>query len=375
MFTLRLLLAAVLSGVLVHCASAQESPAPGDLAFAGKTLTVATRTLPPFVIKRNGALTGFSVDLWNALARQTGAQAEFVEFATLPELLSSIKDQKADLAISAISITSDREKTFDFSQPILNSGLQILVRANGYSGASGFLSPAAIGRMATSAPVLGLLSVLAILVAALAHVVWYFDRPHHEATKPYFPGIFRALYWSIGAAGGQQPFAPHSAFARFLGALSVFTSIIIVAYFTAAVTSAMTINQLKGDINGPADLPGKKVATVTGSTSAAYLQQARIRAREFGEIQQAFDSLISGQVDAVVYDAPVLLNFVANEGKGLASVTGPVFRHEAYGVLYAPASPLRKPIDEALLKLRETGAYDEIYQKWFGASAEVAQDK
>ena len=64
----------------------------------------------------------------------------------------------------------------------------------------------------------------------------------------------------------------------------------------------MTINQLKGDINGPADLPGKKVPTVTGSTSAAYLQQARIRAREFGEIQQAFDSLISGQVDAVVYE-------------------------------------------------------------------------
>ena len=56
-------------------------------------------------------------------------------------------------------------------------------------------------------------------------------------------------------------------------------------------------------------------------------------------------------------------------------MTGPVFRHEAYGVLDAPASPLRKPIDEALLKLRETGAYDEIYQKWFGASAEVAQDK
>ena len=94
------------------------------------------------------------------------------------------------------------------------------------------------------------------------------------------------MYWSVGAAGGQQPFAPHSAFARFLGALSVFTSTIVVAYFTAAVTSAMTVNQLKSDIGGPGDLPGRKVATVVGSTSATYRRQMRINAKEFRPLRR-----------------------------------------------------------------------------------------
>jgi polar amino acid transport system substrate-binding protein len=301
---------------------------------------------------------------------RAGEGGQFDEVATLPEMLEAVKDEKADLAISAISITSQREEAFDFSQPIFDSGMQILVRPSG--DASG-LSLSGTWRAATSAPVLDLLAVLAALVVILAHIVWFFDRWHEEQHKPYFPGIVRATYWSIGAAGGQQPFAPHSAVARFLGALAVFTSTIVVAYFTAAVTSAMTVNQLESDISGPADLPGRKVATFVGSTSAGYLRQLRIDAKEFSTIAEACGSLISHETDAVVYDSPVLLNYVDNDGKGLAVATGGVFRHEAYGVLFPSASPLRKPLDEALLKLRESGAYDEICRKWFGAVASAAR--
>ena len=370
MFAWRVPSAIFLMAALICPVTAQEKAPAGEAMLAGKTLIVATRLLPPFVVKRDGALSGFSVDLWNALAKEAGAQTQFDEVATLPEMLDAVRDHKADLAISAISITSQREEAFDFSQPIFDSGLQIMVRPTGDAG--GF-SPGGIWRAATSAPVLNLLAVLAALVLLLAHIVWFFDRRHEEKHKPYFPGIFRAMYWSVGAAGGQQPFAPHSAFARFLGALSVFTSTIVVAYFTAAVTSAMTVNQLKSDINGPGDLPGRKVATVVGSTSATYLRQLRINAKEFPTIAEACNSLISQQTDAVVYDAPVLLNYVDNEGKGQAIVTGEIFRHEAYGILFPPMSPLRKPLDEALLKLRENGTYEEIYKKWFGAVASAAQ--
>ena len=37
-------------------------------------------------------------------------------------------------------------------------------------------------------------------------------------------------------------------------------------------------------------------------------------------------------------------------------------------MLFPRGSDLRKPVNEALLKLRENGTYDAIYNKWFGAA-------
>jgi polar amino acid transport system substrate-binding protein len=282
----------------------------------------------------------------------------------LATLFDSVAAKRADLAIAAISVTAERSAKFDFSQPIFESGLQILTRTNANAGPSGF---GGVVKAALSPQVRGLLALLFSVIFVLAHVVWFFDRRHDETIKPYFPGIFRAAYWASGAAGGQQPFAPHSPFARMLGVMCVFLSVIILAYFTATVTSAMTIEELQGAINGPDDLPGKRVATISNSTSAAYLREAHVQARDFQNIDAAYAALLSAQVDAVVYDSPTLLYFAANAGKGKVNAVGPVFHHEAYGILYAPDSPLRRPVDAALLKLRENGAYSALYQKWFHA--------
>lgn len=66
---------------------------------------------------------------------------------------------------------------------------------------------------------------------------------------------------------------------------------------------------------GPEDLPGKQVATTTGSTSAIYLRQQNIQPLEFPRIEQAYDALLKGLADAVVFDSPVLLYYAAREGK------------------------------------------------------------
>lgn len=354
--------AAALTGA---CQPALAQQPPLRRPLAGMTLRMATRVVPPFVIKKDGALTGFSIDLGAALAEAVGVKLETDELQTLPELLDAVRLQKSDIGLAAISITAKREEEFDFSQPMFDSGLQILTRSSG--GSSG-LSFAAIRRMIASGPVLDLVTFLAALILLIAHVVWFFDRKHPDGGRRYYPGIFKAIYWATGASGGQQPYAPHSALARVIGALTVFTSIIVVAYFTAAVTSSMTVDQLKSDINGPDDLPGKKIGTVVGSTSAAYLAQAKLKGTEFGKIADAFDALIAKDVDAVVYDAPVLLYFAATDGKDKTAMAGPVFRREAYGIVFPQGSPFLKPINAALLKLRESGGYDAIYRKWFGAA-------
>ena len=139
-------------------------------------------------------------------------------------------------------------------------------------------------------------------------------------------------------------------------------------FFTANVTASLTVQQLQGDIKGPQDLPGKEVATTIGSTSAMYLKQQQIHPQEFDRIEQAYEALLKGRADAVVFDAPVLLYYAAREGRGKVEIVGPVFRKESYGIAFPDNSALRKPVDNALLRLKENGTYQALYEKWFARS-------
>ena len=94
-----------------------------------ESLRVATRLVKPFVFEENGQLTGFSVELWNEIAKQINVKTDFVVKPTVKELLASINTQEAQLGIAAISITAEREMQWDFSQPMFDAGLQILVSA------------------------------------------------------------------------------------------------------------------------------------------------------------------------------------------------------------------------------------------------------
>jgi polar amino acid transport system substrate-binding protein len=343
---------------------AAPSTSEPALPLAGKTVKVAMRLVAPFVFKKDDVLTGFSYDLWYELAKATGANTDLQVIDTLPHLLEAVQTNKAELAIAAISITSKREAMFDFSQPMFDSGLQIAVRADPSSTGSIW---SIMRRMATSGPILNLLAALALLIIIPAHLIWIFERKHPSelVSKNYFPGIFKAIWWATGAAGGQQQDYPHSPFGKFISALWVFISVVFVALFTGAITSAMTVDQLRGDIGGPEDLPGRRVGIVAGSTSGKAAANLGAKTADYAQIADALEALSRKQVDAVVYDAPILLYFASHEGRGKAQIVGPIFHRENYGVLFPQGSPLRKPISEALLRLRENGVYDTLYNKWF----------
>jgi polar amino acid transport system substrate-binding protein len=330
-----------------------------------ESLRVATRVVKPFVFEEGGNLTGFSIDLWQEIAIQLGVRTEYIVKPTVRDLLDATQTREADLAVSAISITEERERSWDFSQPMFDAGLQILIPQQGGGGGgisqilSGIFSP-------------DFLPVLAFIVGGTVlagHLVWFFERRRPDgvfAGRAYYPSIFDAIFWATSTLATQAEMWPKSPVARGISALWMFTAVIFIAIFTASVTTALTVQQLRTDIQGPDDLPGKRVASVGGSTSAQYLSQRNITTIDFNTVDEAMQSLEKGDADAVVYDAPVLQYFASHEGKGKATVVGPIFRKEAYGILFPPDSPLRKPVNEALLRLRENGTYDRLQTKWFG---------
>lgn len=332
-----------------------------------ENLRVATRAVKPFVFEEKGQLTGFSVELWQEITKLMNVKSEYVVKPTVKELLASVNGRDAALGIAAISITAQRELEWDFSQPMFEAGLQILTSAQGSEGS--LLGNIVAGIFTRD--FLLMIGIVILLLAIPAHIVFFLERRPNGGLvthRSYFPGIFEAAWWAAATLATQADQMPKSAAARVAAVIWMFTSVVFIAYFTANITSSLTLQQLRGDIKGPEDLPGKRIATVNGSTSAEYLRQHNIELAEFAKVEDAYQALQQNQADAVVYDAPVLLYYASHEGKGKVQVVGPIFRKENYGIVFPDKSPLRKRVNEALLKLRENGTYDQLYKKWFGGN-------
>jgi polar amino acid transport system substrate-binding protein len=366
----------LLVGVSQHevlIVNAQPTPTPAVIPtptstpsapiIDSKTVKIATRIVSPFVTEEKGELGGFSIELWRNIARELELKSEFQKTSNVTELLAAVKSKQAEIGISAISVTAQRERDFDFSQPIFDSGLQILVRSQG--------TQSSIGRLVDSLftpEFFQLLGIMLLVILIPAHIVWLVERKHQGGfleNSAYFPGIFKACWWAAGTLATQAEEMPKSPWGRVMAVVWMFISVVFIAYFTATVTTSLTVDRLQSNIKGPQDLAGKRVATIVGSTSANYLNQQKIDAREYKLLDETFAALNDSEVDAVVFDAPILLYYAAHSGKGKVQVVGSIFRKESYAIALPTGSPYRKPINNALLSLQEQGTYQEIYDKWF----------
>ncbi|MBN3908263.1 MAG: transporter substrate-binding domain-containing protein [Nostoc sp. NMS1] len=359
------LVSAILALLLIASPGLAQKPEPQQSPKPQQPLLVATRVIPPFVLSNKGELSGFSIDLWRSIATQIGVESKFIEYSSVPQLISAIKDNKANLGIAAISITAEREQNFDFSLPIFTGGLQIMVR-NLESKNSAFPN---ILQLFFSTSLLQVIGVALALIVVAAHIIWLSERNHKEGmiSQSYFPGIFKACWWAAATLATQADEMPKGVLGRLIAIVWMFIGVLFVAYFTASATTSLTVQQLQGDIRSIDDLPGKIVATTAGSTAARYLQEHHISVLEVPKIEEAYNALQTKKADAVVFDAPVLLFYAANEGKGKVEIVGSILREESYGIILPNNSPYRKPINQALLNLKENGTYQSLYDKWFDA--------
>jgi polar amino acid transport system substrate-binding protein len=214
------------------------------------------------------------------------------------------------------------------------------------------------------------LGVALFIVIIPAHVIWLLDRGNQDGTSPdkrYFPGIFHTLIWATTALVSQVQTLPGQWLARIVGLLWMFAGIVFIALYTAELTATLTVEQFRSSINGPGDLPGKKVAALAKSTAINYLHGINATAVEFTTPDAAYQALLDGKVDAVLGAAPPLRYYAAHGGAGLVSVVGPEFNRNSVGFLFPLGDPLRRRVSSVIVALHEDGTYEKIYRKWFGS--------
>ncbi|MFC8963982.1 glutamate ABC transporter substrate-binding protein [Streptomyces sp. NPDC057094] len=122
----------------------------------------------------------------------------------------------------------------------------------------------------------------------------------------------------------------------------------------------------KGD-----DLNGKKLCSVTGSTSAQNVQKTiapKANLKQYSGYSECIAALQSGAVDAVTTDDSILAGFAAQDKyKGQFKLAGLKLSNENYGVgIKKGDSALEKKINAALTKMVSDGAWDAAVKKNFG---------
>jgi polar amino acid transport system substrate-binding protein len=344
--------AVCLALLIIRPAAAQDEP-----------LRVAIKPLVPFVFfgEPGQQYSGFSVDLWDAIAERMDVAYEWQPYETVAEVLDAVREGRADVGIAGISITREREEILDFSQPMFNAGLQIMTRTEGTNDPiSGLLS-------IVTPSLLLIFVVLLLIVVLVGHVIWLVERRiNDEFPDDYLPGVGEGIWWAAASMVGGSDKMPRSVAGRIAGILWMVVGIVLIAVFTANITTQNTLQSLQGAIQGLDDLPGKRIVTVADTTAAQYLRDERLIYAAVPTIEAAYELLLNGNADAIVYDAPVLQYYAATEGRGRVHLVGGLFERQDYGIALQPNSPHREAIDRALLALLEDDVYDQLYTRWFG---------
>jgi len=326
----------------------------------GSTLKVGIKPLAPFVTRTGDQYHGFSIDLWNEIARRNFWQTRYVWHDTLPPLLTDVQTSAVDVGIAGITITKKREQVLDFSYPMFSAGLEVMTTRRGSSASwtselASFIT-AGIGRY--------LLALLGVLVVA-GHLVWLATRRHSQLG--YLAGVGHGIYKAagLGLVGDYGVAEPKRPLGRAVAVIWTIAGVSFVSLFTAALTSQLTVQTIEGKITGVQDLSGVKVATVTASSAAGYLTAHAITFTGVTTIDDAYRQLDSGRVDAIVFDAPVLENHIKTTRSTNEILVGGIFARENYGIALPAGSMLRKKINETLLDIIEDGTYDQLYAKYF----------
>ena len=98
-----------------------------NIQFAAAQIIIGTSPYdPPFSIaSRSGEFYGFEITLMNGICKRMHEKCVY-KAIPFTQLFSQIQSGAADLAVSAISITYDRERQFLFSLPYLASNARLL---------------------------------------------------------------------------------------------------------------------------------------------------------------------------------------------------------------------------------------------------------
>ncbi|KAL3509704.1 hypothetical protein ACH5RR_029105 [Cinchona calisaya] len=280
-------------------------------------------------------------------------------------LVSDVSQNNYDAAVGDITITTNRTRIVDFTQPYMESGLVVVVPVKeAKSNPWAFLKPFTWQMWCVTA-------AFFLFVGA---VVWILEhRMNHEFRGPPRQQLMTIFWFSFSTMFFAHRENTVSTLGRLVLILWLFVVLIINSSYTASLTSILTVQQLTSRVQGIDSLIASSdpIGVQDGSFAFNYLIDELNIAQSRLRILKSQDDYLNalnngpnrGGVAAIVDELPYIELFLVNT-KCTFRIVGQEFTKSGWGFVFQRDSPLAVDLSTAILQLSENGDLQRIHDKW-----------
>ncbi|XP_032805400.1 glutamate receptor ionotropic, delta-2-like isoform X4 [Petromyzon marinus] len=363
----------------------------------GISLRVIAVLEEPFVMLAENVLgkpkkfQGFSVDVMDALSKSLGFSYEIFMPADLsyglPQadgtwsgMIGELLNKRADVAISALTITPERESVVDFTKRYMDYSVGVAARRPADSaGLFALLSPLEPATWACLGLAVGLVGLLVYLLNRVTPR----REPRHS---PSLPASLWLVYGSFMQQGPEL--SSSSLSARLVMGVWWLFAFIVVSSYTASLTALLTINRMDPPIRSMQDLVRQsdlQYGTVLDSAvfehikmkglnplvqDGLFAEMWKVIGRNNGTencVRDPWDGIrrVKAGSFAFLWDSAVL-EYAALNDPECSIVTFPSTMYtKGYGMALQHGSPYRDVFSQRILELHETGELEAMRQRWW----------
>ena len=381
-------------------------PSDSSKLLENQTVRIVVIEELPFVMKKTthpgNVYEGFCIDLLNKLKETLKFDYEiypvpdnnFGSFDHVSKewngMVRELLEGKADLAVASFTISSDRQKVIDFTQPYMDLGLTILIRSVTEHVADyfTFMKPFRSD----------LWLAIAGTTVSFGIALWFFSTfspfgfygrcvqiAHHKVPVEHIKRrhtlrFTNSLWSSIAYYVGQSADSLHpvSASGRITVAFYWFSLLIILSTYTASLAASLTIRRFTSPISSVEDLSRQNeiaYGTVRNSQPQTFFETSSIPSFiTMWQYMKYHHTLLEGSAAGVqrvkkggfafIWDSVVLEHVIHSEGCGTLTTVGKLFGKIGYGIGLPKGSPYTTQLSNAILELRSKGYLEMIEKKW-----------
>ncbi|CAO1385800.1 unnamed protein product [Diamesa tonsa] len=407
------------SGLIVTREVPHLSDLDGADSLKNKTLIVLMTIGNPYCMVKetmlrldgNDRYEGFGVDIIQKLSemlgfnytfkeQQDGAYGAYIkETGEWNGMIREIRDDRADLAITDLTITSERESGADFTMPFMNLGISILFQKPQKEPPSlfSFLKPFSKEVWLCLGCAFFLVSLSLFVMGRLSPTEW--DNPYPCIEEPenlMNQFSFRNSMWfSIGALLQQgSEIAPKAPSTRIVASMWWFFTLIMVSSYTANLAAFLTIEtpfilinnaeelqKLNGKIAYGAKKVGSTINFFKDSENEIYQKMYKYMMDHKENMMNTNEDGLARakQGNYAFLMESSTINYMAQRNCEVVKVGGEL-DEKGYGIAMKKDVPYRGALSEAVLQLRESGELDKMEIKWWkekrggGACSDKAGD-
>ncbi|KAM6944809.1 glutamate receptor ionotropic, delta-2 [Lycodopsis pacificus] len=366
----------------------------------GVVLRVVTVLEEPFVMVSENVLgkpkkyQGFSIDVLDALSNYLGFKYEIYvtpdhKYGSLqPDgqwngLMGELVFKRADVGLSALTITSERESVVDFTTRYMDYSVGVLLRK----------AERTVDMFACLAPFdLSLWACIAgtvLLVGILVYLLNWLNPPRLPMGSVSSTTLYNSMWFVYGSfvqQGGEVPYTT-LATRMMMGVWWMFALIVISSY-TANLAAFLTISRIENSIQSLQDLSKQTDLPYGTVLDSAVYDQVRSKSMNPFERDPMYsqmwrminrtgggDNNVEESKEGIrkvkygrfgfVWDAAVL-EYVANNDEDCSFYTvSSNAPDRGYGIAMQHGSPYRDIFSQRILELQQSGDMDILKVKWW----------